>query len=40
MLILYSAIADLARCRIENFSFFAIFYRFSGVKIGFTYKKS
>ena len=30
MLILYSAIADIARCRVENSSFFCDFYVFSG----------
>ena len=30
MLILYNAIADIARCRIENFPFFCDFYVFSG----------
>ena len=30
MLILYNAIADIARCRVENSPFFCDFYVFSG----------
>lgn len=40
MLILYNAIADIARCRVENFPFFCDFYVFSGCKNQFYLKKN
>ena len=39
MLILYNAIADLARCRIENFPFFLRFLRVFRVQKSILFKK-